>query len=174
MKKLLLAVALNCCYFLGTAQTKISADEAKNITANIMANFTEAVSFAYVKGVSLTDFKSRLYGRAKPVAAGVGMIETAYGYLSNGIRKDQIVKENNGVAVANAFKYLSDQNSKGIVGTDGSELFGGKENLGNAPVAKADGCRWYQFWCLVENFANWVVANWPTIQQIIQFILGLI
>lgn len=172
MKKLLFAMALSCCYFAGTAQTKISADEAKSICTNVMANFTERVAFAYTKGLTLEQFKTKLCGRAVPVNAGNGMIETAYGYLSKGISKSQIIKENNGVAVASAFKFLSEQHNKGI-NPDGTELFGGKSNLENAPVARDGGCKWYQFWCLVENFANWVVANWPVLQEIIITIAGL-
>ena len=166
MKKLLFAIALSCCYFAGTAQTKVTADEAKSITANVMANFTDATSFAYTKGISLDQFKVKLCNKAIPVSAGNGMIETAYSYLSKGISKSQIVKENDGIAVANAFKFLSDQHNKGIE-PDGTELFGGKSALENAPVAKAAECKWYQFWCLVQNFANWVVLNWPTIYQIL-------
>ena len=173
MKKLLFAIALNCCYFLGTAQTKVTADEARSITANVMANFTEAVSFVYTKGITLDQFKSKLCNKAVPVKAGAGMIETAYTYLSKGITKSQIIKENDGIAVANAFKFLSDQHAKGIA-TDGTELFGGKDALESAPVSKAAACKWYQFWCLVQDFANWVVANWPVIHEIILVIIGLI
>ena len=167
MKKLLFAIVLNCCYFFGMAQTKITADEARSITANVMANFTENVSFAYSKGISLNEFKNKLCGRAEPVEAGNGMIETAYTYLSKGISKDQVIRENNGLAVANAFKFLLDQHNKGIE-PDGTELFGGKNALEAAPVAKAVGCKWYQFWCLVQDFANWVVGNWSIIAAILQ------
>ena len=173
MKKLLFATVLSCCYLLGIAQDKVTDEQAKAITANTMANFTESVSFAYVKGISLGDFKIRLCGKAEPVDAGDGMIETAYSYLSNGATKDEIIKENDGIAVARALKYLSDQHNKGVVSSDGSELFGGKESLGNSTIAKTEGCKWYQFWCHVQDFANWVVANWPTIQQIIIVILSL-
>jgi len=171
MKKLLFAIALQCCYFLGTAQTKITADEARMITGTMMAHFTESVSFAYDKCATLKDFKSRLYGKAVPTVAGDGMVEKAYLYLSGEKSKEHIIKENDGVAVANAFKYLLDQHKNGNVIADGSELFGGKDDLENNPVAKAADCKWYQFWCLVENFANWVVQNWETIYQIIVVIL---
>ena len=164
-------MTLSCCYLLGIAQDNVTAEQAKAITANTMANFTQSVSFAYTKGISLGDFRKKLCGKAMPLDAGNGMIETAYSYLSTGVTKDRIIKENDGIAVAKAFKYLYDQHSKGVVGTDGSELFGGKENLANGAAAKAADCRWYQFWCQVENFANWVVNNWPVIVQIIEYIL---
>jgi hypothetical protein len=173
MKKLLIAIVLNCCFFAGIAQETVTADQARAITANTMANFTQSVSYAYVKGITLGDFRSKLCGKAIPLDAGNGMIETAYTYLSNGVTKDRIIKENDGIAVAKAFKYLSDQNKRGVVSTDGSELFGGKTALENNTVAKATGCRWYQFWCHVQDFANWVVQNWAVIQQILIYILSL-
>ena len=166
-------MVLGCFCLPGIAQDKVTDEQAKAIAANTMANFTQSVSFAYTKGISLGDFRKKLCGKAIPLDAGNGMIETAYSYLSTGVTKDRIIKENDGIAVAKAFKYLYDQHNKGVVGSDGSELFGGKENLASGVVAKASDCRWYQFWCLVENFANWVVQNWPTIYQIIVVILGL-
>ena len=175
MKKLLFALLLSSCYFAGTAQTTITQDQAKSIAANVMAGFTKASSFAYSKGISLSDFKTKLYGKAVPVIAGNTIIEAAYGYLAKGTTTEQIIRENDGKAVASAFKFLLDQHNKGIE-PDGTELFGGKnvlDNTAGARVVAEGGCRWYQFWCLVQGFANWVVANWPTIAQIIQFILGL-
>lgn len=166
-------MTLSCCYLLGLAQDKVTPEEAKAITANTMANFTQSVSFAYVKGISFGEFKKRLCGNANPLDAGNGMIETAYGYLSNGYTKDRIIKENDGLAVGRAFKYLLDQHNKGVVNTDGSELFGGKSLPNYGAVAKANGCRWYQFWCHVHDFAEWVVQNWPTILAILQ-VLGLV
>ena len=165
-------MVLGCFCLPGIAQDKVTDEQAKAIAANTMANFTQSVSFAYVKGISLKDFKIRLCGKAEPVDAGDGMIETAYSYLSNGATKDEIIKENDGIAVARALKYLSDQHNKDVVSSDGSELFGGKENLQNSTIAKAEGCRWYQFWCHVHDFADWVIDNWATIQIIIDFILS--
>lgn len=165
-------MVLGCFCLPGIAQDKVTDEQAKAIAANTMANFTQSVSFAYIKGISLGDFKIRLCGKAEPVDAGDGMIETAYSYLSNGATKDEIIKENDGIAVARALKYLSDQHNKDVVSSDGSELFGGKENLQNSTIAKAEGCRWYQFWCHVHDFADWVIDNWPVIQAIIEFILN--
>lgn len=172
MKKLLFAVAIQCCYFWGTAQSGITANEAKAITANVMADFTKSVSFAYEKCTSLNEFKSKLYGKARPTDAGDGMVDAAYLYLSGEKSREDILKEDNGVAVARAFKYLYDQHKQGNVIAEGSELFGGRDDLENNPEARAADCKWYQFWCLVENFANWVVQNWPIIQQILDYITG--
>ncbi len=165
-------MALSCCWLLGTAQDNVTKEQARDITANTMANFTESVSFAYVKGISLREFKKTLCGKAVPLDAGNGMIETAYTYLSNGATKDEIIKENDGVAVARVFKYLSEQHDKGVVSSDGSEIFGEKESLGNSTIAKAESCKWYQFWCHVHDFADWVVANWPVIVEILNYILS--
>ena len=169
MKKLFFAMALSCCWLLGTAQDNVTKEQARDITANTMANFTESVSFAYVKGISLREFNKILCGKAVPLDAGNGMIETAYAYLSNGATKDEIINENDGVAVARAFKYLSEQHEKGVVSSDGSEIFGG---VVNSTIAKAEGCKWYQFWCHVHDFADWVVANWPVIVEILNYILS--
>lgn len=175
MKKLLFALVLHACFFTVSAQTTITADQAKSLSANIMASFTDAASFAYTKGITLDQFKSRLCGKAAPVYAGNLMIEEAYNYLNRGTSKADIAKQNNGVAVANAFKFLLDQHKKGIE-PDGTEIFGGRTALdanGNQVSKVASGCRWYQFWCLVQEFANWVVANWAVIAQIISFLLAL-
>ena len=171
MKKLLIAIVLHCCCFLGSAQSKITEDEARDITAHVMANFTESVSFAYEKGMSLDEFKLNLCSKAEPAKEGNAMIETAYSYLSNGIGKENIIKENNGISVANAFKFLLDEHNKGIE-SDETTLFGEKKYLENNDVAKAAECKWYQFWCQVHDFADWLVQNWPTIYDIILFILG--
>ena len=101
-------MVLGCFCLPGIAQDKVTDEQAKAIAANTMANFTESVSFAYVKGISLREFKKTLCGKAVPLDAGNGMIETAYTYLSNGATKDEIIKENDGVAVARVFKYLSE------------------------------------------------------------------
>ena len=158
-------MTLSCCHLSGIAQDNVTAEQAKAITANTMANFTQAVSFAYTKGISLGDFQKKLCGKAIPLDAGNGMIETAYSYLSTGITKDRIIKENDGIAVAKAFKYLYDQHVRGVVSTDGSELFGGKENLENTSAAK-EGCRWYQFLCHVQQFIAWLtILEYPLILE---------
>lgn len=171
MKNLLFAVAL-CCSFGVTAQSNITASEARHITANVMADFTKSVAFAYEKCVTLDEFKMKLYGKATPTAAGDGMVDAAYLYLSGGKGREEILEKDNGIAVARAFKHLYDQHKQGNVIADGSELFGGKDDLESNPEARAADCKWYQFWCLVENFANWVVQNWPIIQQILEYITG--
>ena len=140
---------------------------AFSVTAAIAANRApiKQPSPAYKKLQLALKQETRNYLR------GDGMVEKAYLYLSGEKSKEHIIKENDGVAVANAFKYLLDLHKNGNVIADGSELVGGREDLENNPVAKAADCKWYQFWCLVENFANWVVQNWETIYQIIVVIL---
>ncbi|MEO6490816.1 MAG: hypothetical protein ABIO04_12810, partial [Ferruginibacter sp.] len=137
-----------------------------------MANFTMSCSFAYTKGVTLEGFKRTLCGPATPLAAGDVMIKSAYTYLSQGVTKDQIIKTNDGKAVAGAFQFFLDQHNRGVY-SDGTEIFGSREILAKSTVAREGGCRWYQFWCHVEVFANWVVANWEVIQQILVFVLNL-
>ncbi len=166
MKKLLFILALTCCSFWGIAQEKFNAEEAKAFTANIMANFTESVSFAYNKGESFDEFRTRLCCIAVPDDAGNALLETAYHYLANGVSKEEIIKVNDGKAVASAMQYLANLHEKEIQ-SDGSELFGGKDVQKHFSDAKATGCKWYQFWCLVQDFANWVILNWPIIHEIV-------
>lgn len=153
--KLLFAIALQCCYFLGTAQTKITADEARMITGTMMAHFTESVSFAFMISVPHLKILNSGYMARPFQQLQVTAWLKKHTYIYPRKSKEHIIKENDGVAVANAFKYLLDQHKNGNVIADGSELFGGKDDLENNPVAKAADCKWYQFWCLVENFANW-------------------
>lgn len=159
-------MALSCCYFFGIAQEKITAEEARNITATTMANFTFSTSNAYYKGMSLESFRAKLCGSAVPMRQGDAMIETAYIYLSKGLTKEEIINVNDGRAVANALQFLSNQHNKGIV-TDGTEIFGGNNILLRTAFTAKEGCKWYQFWCHVQVFANWVVENWPTILEIL-------
>ena len=172
MKKLLFATVLSFLGLMGNAQEKITPEQARSIAATTMANFTESVSFAYIKGVTLDGFRKKLCGPATPNTVGEGMINTAYSYLVKGIRKDQIIKTNDGKAVASAMAFFVEQHKKGI-SSDGSEIFGAKDILEKATAREAGGCRWYQFWCHVQVFANWVIDNWETIQQIIIFIMNL-
>ncbi len=167
MKNLLFAIVLFCSSLGVTAQSNITANEAKAITANVMADFTKSVAYAYDKCVTLDEFKMKLYGKATPTAAGDGLVEAAYLYLSGGKGREEILEKDNGIAVARAFRYLYDQHKQGNVIADGSELFGGKDDLESNPEARAADCKWYQFWCLVENFANWVVQNWQIIHEIL-------
>lgn len=164
MKKLSFGIAFLACYIIGPAQTSVSPEQARSNLAGIMAAFTEASSFAYSKGITYDQFKLRLCGKAVPVYSGNLMIEEAYNYLNKGIGREQVLKENNGTAVAKAFKFLLDQHNKSVE-PDGTELFGGKAILdGNAtPVSKAGGCKWYQFWCLVQQVVASLFYNWNLI-----------
>jgi len=167
MKILIFTIGFLASYVYGSAQTSVSPEQARSNMANIMGAFTEASSFAYSKGTTLDQFRLKLSGKAIPVLAGNLMIEEAYNYLVKGISREQVVKENNGVAVAKAFKFLLEQHNKGIE-PDGTEIFGGKAILdGNAtPVWKA-GCKWYQFWCLVQQVATAIYNNWELINILV-------
>ncbi|MEO7524165.1 MAG: hypothetical protein ABIT58_08730, partial [Ferruginibacter sp.] len=90
-----------------------------------------------------------------------------------GATNDFIIKNYRGREVADVMSYLLNAHNKGIE-SDGSELFGGKTGIANNGLAKNDtGCKWYEVWCHLENFANWVVANWAVIAQIIATIVAL-
>jgi hypothetical protein len=71
-------------------------------------------------------------------------------------------------------QFFLEQHKKGI-SSDGTEIFGSKDILEKATssVAREGACKWYQFWCHVQVFANWLIDNWETISQIIIFIMSL-
>jgi hypothetical protein len=170
MKKLFFVLSIVSYCFAGFAQQKITQDQAKSICAQQMAAFTRAVSGAYQKGSSYDQFQYALCGRSAVTTEGVNQLKVAYNFLTQGVSNDFIIKNYSGKEVAASMNYLSNLHSKGIA-SDGSELFGGNTGTSNNALAKnADGgCKWYQFWCLVQEFANWVVDNWPVISQILLF-----
>jgi hypothetical protein len=182
MKKLILglfSLITVSCFAQSAAvtadQKSITPEQGKEILVNTMANFTKGVSFAYTKGVTYKQFKSTLCGASKPIAEGDAMLLAAFNYLSTGATKEDIIREDNGKAVYDAMKYSYNIHAKGIVAEpDGTELFGGKSITNSTVLAKNEaGCRWYQFWCHVQTFANWVIANWQTIKDILVVVVTL-
>ena len=180
MKKLIFAIALGFCINKGNAQiiitneSKITEQQAKSLAANVMASFTENVSFAYKSGISYDQFTKNLYAagtETPPIfIEGNHMLEEAFKYLSNGTTKAGILKVDDGKAVASAMNVLYNQRSSDVITQNGSELFGSKnfaENPKSTSKAAAGGCRWYQFWCLTQAFVGYVVDHWPTISVII-------
>lgn len=169
MKKVFLVLSIVSICLSGMAQQKITQEQARSICAQEMASFTKVVSGAYKKGMSYDAFQYTLCGKWQPAIEGSNQLKTAFNFLSAGTTTDQIIKTYDGKEVAAAMNFLSQMHNKGVA-SDGSELFGGKTGVINNVYGKeAGGCRWYQFWCLVQEFANWVVENWPVISQIFIF-----
>ncbi len=171
MKKLFLVLSIVSYCFVGYAQ-QVTKEQAISICAQEMAAFTKAVSGSYQKGMSYGQFQTTLCGKLLPTTEGANQLRVAYNFLTQGASNDFIIKNYRGREVADVMNYLQNAHKKGLE-SDGSELFGGKTGTANSGLAKnADGCHWYQFWCLVQEFANWVVANWEVIVQIIGVILN--
>lgn len=163
MKKLILIILFNCGCLYCFAQSAVTESEAKTIIANLMASFTEKVSFAYSKGISLERFKANLLIRPTDLTEGNAMIESAYNYLSRSATRDQIIKEDNGKTVAAALRYLLKFQTKTIE-PDGSELFGGKEAV--RITEQRQGCRWYELLCHLMQLYMWI-TGWPSIPSIV-------
>lgn len=163
MKKLILIILFNCGCLYSFAQSAVTESEAKTIIANLMASFTEKVSFAYSKGISLERFKANLLIRPTDLTEGNAMIESAYNYLSRSATRDQIIKEDNGKTVAAALRYLLKFQTKTIE-PDGSELFGGKEAV--RITEQRQGCRWYELLCHLMQLYMWI-TGWPSIPSIV-------
>ena len=170
MKKVLLGLSILTYCLSGHAQ-KITKEQAQSICAEQMAAFTKAVSPAYKKGISYEQFQSTLCGQLVPTKEGGNQLRVAYNFLNQGTSNDYIIRTYTGTEVAACMKFLSGLHDKGLE-SDGSELFGGKTGTENNGLAKLGdaGCHWYQFWCLLQQAANWVYNNWPLIAQIINLL----
>ena len=168
MKKLVLFLSIVSLGLTGMSQTKITPEEARSICAQQMAAFTRSVSSVYRKGMTVEQFQFALCGKAVPTTEGKNQIKVAHGFLMAGVTNEYIIKSYNGKEIAQSLNYLYNSHQRGF-DSDGSELFGGKTGTANTELSRtAEGpCRWYQFWCLTQTFANWVVANWPVIKEII-------
>lgn len=174
MKNVLFILSFFAFSLQGIGQTKITAEQAHSICAQQMVAFTRAVAPSYQKGQTYEQFRFTLMGKTLPTPEGANQLKAAYNFLLQGVTNEFILTNYKGVEIANSMKYLSDLNSKGII-SDGSELFGGKTGTDNTFAKSGDGpCKWYQFWCLTQEFANWVVNNWQTISQIIAIIIKVL
>ncbi|MEO8770274.1 MAG: hypothetical protein ABI402_09325 [Ferruginibacter sp.] len=168
MKKVLLVLSILSYCLTGHAQ-KITKEQAQSICAQQMAAFTKAVSPAYKNGISFDQFQSTLCGKWLPTKEGGNQLRVAYNFLTQGVTNDFIIRTYKGTEVAACMKVLLDLHNKGLE-SDGSELFGGKTGVDNNTYAKNADCRWYEVWCHLQEFANWVVANWPVIVQILMYL----
>ena len=173
MKKVLLVLAIVCYCLTGMAQEKITYDQARLICAQEMAAFTKAVSPAYKKGFSYEQFRFTLCGKLQPIVQGTNQLRVAFNFLTQGVTNDFIIKNYKGKEIAASLDYLYNEHKKGF-DSDGAELFGGKTGGENTFLSKTEGgCRWFQLWCHMQPFANWVVGNWPVIKDIILTIIML-
>lgn len=169
MKKILFILMLMGSYFIGTAQdsSEVTEQKVREISSTVIAEFTEATSFAYTIGSSFETFSRNLNGSNIVTEEGLNMQRAAYSYLSQGISKSEILRIDDGRAASGALKFLLEKSLKGE-NTDGSELFG--KSPSTYDNSKAADCRWYQFWCLVQPMFTWIVDHSTQIIAIIQAI----
>ena len=140
MKKIIISLAMACVHLNANAQQKLTPEKAKLIMATSMAAITEATSFAYTKGMTYQAFVKQLCGSATPTKQGAIILETSFYYLSKGLAKTEIIKENNGKCVADGLQLLQDQKQKGIDPFK-STLFGTETSL-IENERQAGKCRW--------------------------------
>ena len=172
MKKLLLAVVFIYSVAISFGQPKtISKEEARFICAEMMANFTESVTPYFKDGMSYDEFRSALPGDVKPTKEATALLMSSFEMLVNKTERDVILRMYSGVEMAHALQYMYHLHEKGI-SSNGAELFGINKEQQREMSSNSDECRWYDLWCKVKDFANWVIENWGTIQQIIIFIIS--
>jgi len=149
------------------AQEKLSPEQLQNHFKEAMVTITEGVSFAYTEGISLEEFKKTLCN-GQPVATeeGDAILNKAYEYLSKKISAEEIIKNDDGKLIGLGLKYFYENRKDVKADANGTELFG--NNLAQNPQAKEGGCKWYQLWCHIKSFADWVVEHWDTIYKILQ------
>lgn len=159
--------------FSSIAQQKVTQEQARSICAQQMAAFTKAVSGAYQKGFTYEQFQNSVCGKSAVTTEGAGLLKAAFSYLQQGASNDVIVKNNQGKEVAASLSYFLNLHNKGIE-SDGSELFGGRTGVTNNSFSKnvSGGCKWYQFWCLVQTVTTWVVGNWQFIRDLSDILSG--
>jgi len=169
MKKVLIILSVLVFSSGAKAQGQLTGEQARVICAQQMALFTKAVSGVFQKGISYDQFQFSLCGKLQPTVEGSNQLKAAYNFLSNGASPDFITRTYDGKEVAASLNYFYNLHSKGI-DSDGSELFGGKSGSANTAFARnaEGGCRWYQFWCMVQSVATWLVMNWPGVKQLVQ------
>ncbi len=172
MKKLLFLGAIICFVNFSFAQPKkISKEEARFICAEMMANFTESLSPYYKEGISFDEFRSGLPGDVKPSKEATALLMNSFEMLVNKTERDVILRMYSGEEMAQALQYMYNVHKKGS-SSNGADFFGVSVDQNREASVSGEDCRWFQLWCHVQEFANWVVENWSTIEQIIIFIVS--
>jgi len=160
--------------FFGSANAQktgpiVNKEEVRLVLAKGMTNFVTGVKPFYVKGQDQQKFVTQVCGTWKPTPEGNALLVKAYEFIVKAASPENIVSSYNGKEMAASVLYLKkvfDLNPN----SNGSELFGGKTGVsekGVTTLAREGGCRWYQLWCHLENFANWIVKNWDVIKNIL-------
>ena len=180
MKKIMVGIfALVLCLssFKGMAQTSYTPEQMLQHVKESMASFTSNVSFVYRDGMSVEEFKNILCN-GQPVATREGddILNKSFDYLSRRLSFEEIVKSDDGLVFTKGLKYLYENRSSEDIGeNDAKKLFG--ENLLENPPSSAVGakpCRWYDIFCHLGNFFDWLFAHWKDIFNIWKDICSLI
>ncbi|MEW5677400.1 hypothetical protein ABGT15_13900 [Flavobacterium enshiense] len=123
-------------------------------------SFVESVRPAYSKGITFETFKSKILTDEKGLTVqGNNLLKSAYGFLQNGASQEEILGKGNVKPMMEAFLFVKDFNDKNKSDKGDLVLFGmtsGDDT--NLKVAYRD-CRWYQVFCHLANFWDWLVDN---------------
>lgn len=145
----------------GNAQT-ITKEEARIAAANTFISFKNQLSQAYNNSSDYSSFEKNVCGKWQNTANGKFLLNEAYNCLKNKTNDDNIIKNYNGIGIANALKFQHDALEKNPKST-GSELFGGPGDgtTGNYnPLAREPyPCRWWQLNCHLNQIFGEEIAE---------------
>ncbi len=156
MKKILVLgaciVYLNACFCQTPAFNK---EELRFVYAELMFQFSEAVSPYFQSGMSQEDFQHNLLGKSVPTETGKDLIAAAFQVLINKSDKELVLRTYVGREIRASLQVLHDLKQKDE-SSDGSELFGISADHPDI-YAREGKCKWFQFSCLLNELATWII-----------------
>lgn len=155
---------------------------------NGMADFVEAVRPFYEVGDTYVQFKNKVLSGYMTTSAkttlpvlpeeGEGMLFKAYTYLKAGKTATDVLKEDDGKTMGQAYVFTLEERQKGQSELAAqAALFGGdaaaldKSALGQQLRKR---CKWWQIWCHVISVVTWVNDHAEDIVTAVSSILTII
>jgi hypothetical protein len=154
--------------FTAVAQTKKLSDKdiayVKSEFRKGMASFVESVQPIYKTGMSYSTFKSSLLGKSATTITteGDALLLKAYNYISNSTAINYILKNESGKELASAFRFVTLYNVENKSKKGDLVLFGnttGDTFPNDAILNRVQDCRWYQIFCHLGNFWDWLNSD---------------
>jgi|SRR6478672_10138231 len=149
MKNLLLGLIATVIFsFTGNAQE--TQEEMRQLLANEMVSFTNAMKPAYQQAKDFNDFERIVCGNWQPTKQGLALLNASYNYIAKKTSDADIQKSYSGKEMA-AVALLHNENLKKNIHSSGIEIFGGTTGDFNPYPATVGRCRWYQVACWFDE-----------------------